>query len=244
MDLKSLGKNWDEFGKKDPLLFILFDENRRSEAWGKSEFFNTGEHEIKDVVDYLKALKTVLTRKRALDFGCGIGRTTQALTKYFDYVYGVDIAPSMIKQAKKYAGKNKKCIYYLNKESHLKLFQENYFDFIYSNITLQHMESQYAKSYIAEFMRILNKGGVLVFQIPSDKIFSIKDFLTGIVPKFLLDRFRRYRYGTSAVMEMHGIQKKIVVKMLRKNGGKILGIRKNSTAGKGWTSYMYSVRKI
>jgi len=43
-----------------------------------------------------------LRRGRALDFGCGVGRLTQALCRYFDECDGVDIAPSMIELARKY----------------------------------------------------------------------------------------------------------------------------------------------
>lgn len=52
--------------------------------------------------------------KKALDFGCGMGRLTQALTKYFEEVYGIDIAPSMIKLTEKYNRYDNKCKFFLN----------------------------------------------------------------------------------------------------------------------------------
>ena len=39
-------------------------------------------------------------RRSALDFGCGIGRLSQALAEHFDQVYGVDISPKMIELAR------------------------------------------------------------------------------------------------------------------------------------------------
>ena len=41
-----------------------------------------------------------LHRGTALDFGCGVGRLSQALTKYFEQVAGVDISHTMIAKAK------------------------------------------------------------------------------------------------------------------------------------------------
>ncbi len=38
----------------------------------------------------------------ALDFGCGIGRLTQLLCKFFKKCIGVDISKEMIKLANKY----------------------------------------------------------------------------------------------------------------------------------------------
>ncbi|WP_420485333.1 class I SAM-dependent methyltransferase [Iningainema tapete] len=108
-----------------------------------------------------------MSRKTALDFGCGVGRLSQAMVQYFETVHGVDISPSMLKLADKYNQHGSKCKYHLNDQDNLKLFPDNYFDFIYSKITLQHMEPQYSRRYIREFLRILAPQGLLIFQIPS-----------------------------------------------------------------------------
>lgn len=56
----------------------------------------TGIEEINSIIKYLKGLPVEISYKRALDFGCGAGRLTQALAGYFEEVCGIDIAPSMI----------------------------------------------------------------------------------------------------------------------------------------------------
>lgn len=55
------------------------------------------------LIEYVRSLNIDCPRKHALDFGCGVGRLTQALAAHFDEVTGVDISPSMIKLAKKYS---------------------------------------------------------------------------------------------------------------------------------------------
>ncbi len=168
MELKDLKKNWDAFGKQDPLWSILTDRTKKGNKWELEDFFKTGEEEIESILKYTESLGSSYSRRRALDFGCGVGRLTQALCKYFDECSGVDIAPSMIELARKYNRYGDKCKYYLNEANDLRLFEGNTFDFIYSKIVLQHMKPEYSTNYIKEFLRVLAPGGLLVFQIPSE----------------------------------------------------------------------------
>jgi len=103
----------------------------------------------------------------ALDFGCGVGRLTQALCQYFERCIGVDIAGSMIKLAWKYNRFGDRCHYLVNDVGDLRMFEDGHFDFIYSNIVLQHIPSEYSTHYIREFVRLLSPGGMAVFQMPS-----------------------------------------------------------------------------
>ncbi len=43
-----------------------------------------------------------MTFGKALDFGCGVGRLTQALADYFNEVAGVDVSPTMVNKALEY----------------------------------------------------------------------------------------------------------------------------------------------
>lgn len=167
MRLEDLQKHWNEFGKRDPLWAILTDPSKRNRKWDPAEFFQRGEEEIASIMAYVDSLGLVPRRRQALDFGCGVGRLTQALANYFEASHGVDIAPSMIEAARKYNRHGDRCHYHLNNKDDLTLFADNSFDFIYSVIVLQHMQPQYSRKYIEEFLRILAPGGVLLFQIPS-----------------------------------------------------------------------------
>ena len=170
MELHELQENWDAFGKSDPLWAILADPTKMHGKWTRDEFFKTGEDEISVVMRHIGSLNIDIPRRRALDFGCGIGRLTQALCRHFEECCGVDIAPSMIMLANRHNRHGNKCRYYINESSDLRLFGDNSFDFVYSNITLQHMRPEYSKSYIREFLRILSPGGLIVFQIPDKEI--------------------------------------------------------------------------
>jgi len=171
MDLKELQRHWHEFGQQDPLWAILTDSQKRGGKWDPDEFFETGREEIDSVIRYLESVGLpVLRRRKALDFGCGVGRLTQALCRYFDECYGIDIAPSMIKLADEYNRHGARCHYRVNATDNLKAFGDNTFDLVYTVLALQHMRPEYSKRYIEELMRVLAPNGVLIFQIPSELV--------------------------------------------------------------------------
>lgn len=167
-DLKRLAENWEELGRRDPLWAILSLPEKRDGNWNLREFFESGAKEVAGVLEYVGSLGISQPRRRALDFGCGVGRLTQALCQHFDECCGVDIAPSMVRLAEEYNSYGSRCQYYVNDSDDLSLFEDNTFDFVYSNIVLQHMKPKYSKRYIKEFLRILAPEGVLLFQIPSE----------------------------------------------------------------------------
>ena len=167
MDLKQLKENWDLLGKADPLYAILTAAEKRGK-WNLQEFFQTGQHEIASLMHSIDSQGISLKREKALDFGCGVGRLTQALCSYFESCCGVDIAPSMIELARRYNRYGNKCRYLLNDSDDLRLFHDNTFDFVCSRLVLQHMSPDYSKNYIREFLRVLQPHGLIVFQLPAE----------------------------------------------------------------------------
>jgi 2-polyprenyl-3-methyl-5-hydroxy-6-metoxy-1,4-benzoquinol methylase len=148
MDLQKLQSNWHELGSTDPLWAVLTDNRFKGNRWDPEEFFGVGQREIDQALSQLDAMHIPLQRRRALDFGCAVGRLTQALCRHFELVDGVDIAPSMIDLARRYNQYGDRCHYHVNGVDNLSLFPDNCFDFIYSRLVLQHMEPQYSEKYI------------------------------------------------------------------------------------------------
>lgn len=163
MDLRELERNWDTFGKTDPLWAVLTVPDKRLGNWDREEFFETGRVEIDTMLGYVTEAAgrsgRELHRGRALDFGCAVGRLTQALAGRFERTDGVDIAPSMIEIAREWNQHGERCVYHLNEADDLRLFPDSSFDFIYTAHVLQHMEKRYQQRYLAEFVRVLAPGG-------------------------------------------------------------------------------------
>jgi SAM-dependent methyltransferase len=168
MNINEMQKNWNELGKMDPLWAILAYPEKKGGKWDITEFFESGESEIARVMEHVDSLHVPLSRNRALDFGCGVGRVTQAFCRFFDQCCGIDVAPAMIELAEQYNRYGGRCHYYINTSNDLESFEGDSFDFVYSRLVLQHIEPEYSENYIRELFRVLAPGGLLVFQIPSE----------------------------------------------------------------------------
>jgi len=254
MDIKELQKNWNEFGKQDPLWSILTHETKKDNRWQLAEFFATGQEEINQVMSYLKKINHPPETNLAVDFGCGVGRLTQALAEYFTEVHGVDIAGSMIEQANRLNKFPDQVTYHVNSNPDLKLFTDDTFDFVFTVITLQHIHPGYIKKYLKEFLRILKPGGILVFQLPSHKninwpslsIFDrIKKNLGNITPLWIKDTyyFLKSRINHQPYLRMYNIPQTKVSQLINSYGGKIINTIPDNRAGNDWVSIQYIVTK-
>jgi SAM-dependent methyltransferase len=167
MELSGHKRNWEDLAKMDAYWAILTDPEARYGKWDVDEFFRTGQQEIARVMDDAGRMGYPRQRGSALDFGCGVGRLTRAFATYFQECYGVDISDSMIAQAKVLNEAYPTCHFVSNARSDLHVFPDERFDMVFSLIVLQHIPSQEViRSYIAEFVRVLRPGGLLVFQLP------------------------------------------------------------------------------
>jgi SAM-dependent methyltransferase len=235
MDLNKLSRHWDHLAQNDPMWAILSFPGKRAGKWEPQEFFASGTAEIARVMERLNNENLGLGRHRALDFGSGLGRLTQALAGYFDEAIGVDIAPAMIKGAQEFNSHGDRCTYILNTHADLRLFASNHFDFIYSNIVLQHMKPEYSAAYIREFVRVLAPGGVALFQIPSHPLMTPRGVLMRVLPLSLVRMYRR--------MDMFGIRKDQVSSIVTSAGAHIRLIEASTDSGPNWVSYRYTVVK-
>jgi ubiquinone/menaquinone biosynthesis C-methylase UbiE len=174
-----------------------------------------------------------------MDFGCGLGRTTQALAEYFEEVYGVDIAPSILQIANAHNRHPERCRYILNETNNLCGFADNSVDLILSMGVLNLMTPHLSKNYIVEFLRILAPGGVAVFQLPSVLASTFKGLLFRLIPSKVLNAYRRSKYG----FEVYPIIRSEVIKLVENSGGNILDIAADGRFGTNYVSYQYCIYK-
>jgi SAM-dependent methyltransferase len=166
-DLQGLREDWEDLARLDPLWAILSDDRRRNGGWRLDDFLRTGEVEIARLMSVAGSLGLPQRHDRALDFGCGVGRLTRALTMHFGECVGVDISTQMLETARKVNADRPNCVFIHNGRSDLSGFEDRSFDLVYTNIVLQHVPNRLsAVRYIPEFVRVLRPLGLLVFQIP------------------------------------------------------------------------------
>jgi SAM-dependent methyltransferase len=232
MRLSAVQQYWDQQAHTDPMWAILTDPAKAGGRWNADEFFATG---VRDVVVFMEQAATwgkPFARRSALDFGCGIGRLSQALAGHFDQVYGVDISPKMIELAREHNRNGARVEYVCNVEGELKRFADGSIDMILSWITLQHMRPRYARRYIQEFVRVLAPGGLLLFQYPS------KPIGLGV-------RLARWKALLSRPrpMYMNGMDREEVVELLERGGGRVLNVQQDDDSIPGYHSFCYAVAR-
>lgn len=231
MSLRQLQQHWDDLAKLDPLGSICTDPQKDGRKWVADDFFKTGAREIHTVLKYVQSLGLSPDWKSpALDFGCGVGRLTAALSHHFHESWGVDIAPTMIELATQFHPNNSRCKFLVNQADHLHIFAGNTFGFIYSSIALQHMRQEYIRSYLLEFIRVLKPGGILVFQV-ADRNSLTRRIRNYIGVRRRMNRLLGRGVPPALLMEMHCISEKKVRKLLSGQDVRIVDVKlTNSTS--------------
>ena len=97
MKLDRLRQDWEELAEQDPLWAILSDDAMARGGWDVLEFFDTGDAEMDRVMARAQAFGHPTASRLALDFGCGVGRVTRPMSRYFDVAVGVDISTRIIR---------------------------------------------------------------------------------------------------------------------------------------------------
>jgi ubiquinone/menaquinone biosynthesis C-methylase UbiE len=223
--LKDLQRNWEGLAQADPLWAICTDPGKRGRQWTREEFFVTGRHELEVVFRHIARIGICIDRMSpALDFGCGVGRLTRALTEYFPECCGVDISPTMIRMAQEWNRDLPQCHFLLNEDADLKILPDNSFGFVYTSIVLQHIAEPYSRKYIAELVRVLKPGGALVFQIPEGLRANV---VTRARVKLALHAQLQSLLGVQKAcgMEMHCIEEAVIRKVIAHNGAQVIDVR-------------------
>ena len=213
--LDKLKNTWEGLAERDALSAILTDDARTGGRWNLADFMATGDREIETVLNHLAKIGHLPdTSGAALDFGCGVGRLTQALARRFSSCTGVDISQHMIRQAES-LNQHPNCRYVASSAARLP-FENASFHFIYSNIVLQHVPRRLAVSYLREFVRLLAPGGMLVFGVQNSyaapDLSSRMTRLRHII--HLRSRMRVALGRSSGDMQMHCLPERIVRRAL------------------------------
>lgn len=160
--------DWDILAGLDPYWSIMSARDKQYGSWDESEFFRTGEDQIAETVARARILGLPSAWQQALDSGCGVGRLTRALTKWFDLVYGVDASSTMVALATSRNWRFPNCRFAVSSEEKHDMFGSAQFDLIYSWEVLQNTRNEsVGASLIREYVRLLKPKGLLIFQCPN-----------------------------------------------------------------------------
>jgi SAM-dependent methyltransferase len=229
-------------GESDPLSAILSRPGESAGTWDQDAFFKTGVVEIERVINTARRFSPICFGT-AVDFGCGVGRLSQALALHFERVIGIDIAESMVQAAAQFNQDPGRCRYVHNVTADLAVLGDASVDFIYSNITLQHMVPSLAQSYIREFFRIARPSAHVIFQLPSRPRSLAWHWLKSAAPVALSNLLWRVRTGNPEAMESYFMPETRVSDLVKRSGGSIELLESNQFGPLGWDSRMYFCRR-
>jgi SAM-dependent methyltransferase len=233
-------------GKLDPCWAILSEPGTKHGHWERDRFFETGREEIRGLQETIQNLGVKIASDWALDFGCGVGRLTYALADWFQNVVGVDISQSMIQQATA-SNEHKNCRFVANASETLP-FDSGQFDLVYTAIVLQHVPQQkLIRQYIAEFVRVLKHGGLLVMQLPNRipwrRRLQARPRLYSWLRAMGVSEQTLYRQLGLHPIPMRYLPESDVISIVESGGGRILQIVADQRAGPYISSRTYYALK-
>lgn len=250
--MRRAARSWESFGRTDPLWAILTHPDKRGGRWDVGEFLATGRADAERVWALVARWRDPASVRRALDFGCGVGRVSFALAAQVGSVVGVDVAPSMIARARQLDPTDGRCTFQLNTTPDLRAFATGSFDLVHSVLTLQHLPPRTALRYVAEFGRVLEDGGIAVFQLPTGprrgNRFGDKPLLRHVGPAVSVIRRTTGRLVCHTLlrrpwMDMYGVPTRTVARTLAGAGCELLEVVEDDAAGPAWHSCTYVARR-
>jgi 2-polyprenyl-3-methyl-5-hydroxy-6-metoxy-1,4-benzoquinol methylase len=244
MGLEHVRDVYEKLGREDPMYAVLTRHELRGNRWDPAAFFQHGVEEIAGIMALAGTRGLSLGSARALDFGAGVGRLTQALADHFDEVDGIDISSTMVESARHYNRDPARVRYHTNVRPDLALLESDTFDFIYSSKTLQHVPPAVQLAYIREFVRVLRPGAIAMFQTrngPRIRPGSLRARLYALRREHLRRLWQRLR--GRAPYEMHYVNSAEVRDVIHAAGGRIIDILDVNPAKPG-RSLLYCAMKL
>jgi len=185
-----INRSWHTLGEDDPFYSVRTAPEYQGlpEEKAVTIFFESGVGDARLFMRALDRNELDLSRRRiCLEFGCGLGRITQALAPHFDKTIAVDISAAHLALAEKHArnvGIDGIEWWHLGSVDDLEHLPS--VDVIYSMIVLQHNPPPVIDRIIATFARILKPGGIAYFQVPTYRLgyaFDLQNYLDSTVGK-------------------------------------------------------------
>lgn len=231
-------RDWEELTEFDALRAIL------AAPLELEEFFAVGQAEVTHVLGQAAGLGRPAGHERALDFGCGVGRLTRALSDHFDKAHGVDIAEGMIARAAELNADRPGCRFSVNAHPDLRSFESGSFDLAFASIVLQHMPTRrIAETYIQELVRVTRGDGLLIFQMPlhlplKNRVQPRRRLYSALRRAGVGER-RLYRAGLTP-MRMIALDEARVRRVVEEAGGRVV-LTEPSAAAPPYPSLVYYV---
>jgi len=218
---RSPALEWENFGRVDPYFGVLTDEGFRRERLDDTaleRFFETGRGHVDRVLQLAADhVGHELRPRRAMDFGCGVGRLVVPLAARAQQVVGVDVAPSMLAEARRVCDARGLTNVELLPTPQLASLRAD-FDLVHSYIVFQHIPLREGYELFARLVGLLAPGGVGVVHVSlaaGSRMTAVHSWVLTRVPLATnLTNLRYGRYWSYPTLEMHGYRLERLMRIL------------------------------
>lgn len=238
MSARGVAASWERFGRRDPYFGVLNAPRFRDagrDGPARTAFFATGEAHVATLFATIRAsLDATFSPRRALDFGCGVGRILLPIARRVPEVTGVDISRSMLSEAHRNCAEAGLRNVTLHTPEELTGATD--FDFIHSYIVFQHMPQRMGLRAAEKLLaRLADDGfGALHFVYASSRPRwrSVAHWLRKRVPLVhpALNLVQR-RPIDSPLMQMNCYDLDAVFRMLQRHGCHRIAVRLSDHGG-------------
>lgn len=210
MTSKRSDEAWKRMGEVEPYYGVKPESvylKRNLDEEARAEFFRTGEEQVEEMLRIIRArFDPNFSPRRALDYGCRVGRVLVPLARRVKDVVGCDVSPPMLKESKancdRYGLTN---VSYATADDRLSAVQGTY-EFIFSDAVFQHINPDRVDVIVKSLLERLDHGGICALGLVIDTplLRRIARWTKRSVP--LVDRLvtrLRDRYGGIEVLESH-----------------------------------------
>lgn len=142
-----------------------YEDASRSDAYATLEFANTYYLAYRDLPSIISGH---VTGTRALDFGCGTGRSTRFLRKLGFHVTGVDVSEDMLRIARNLDPGGDYC---LVPDDNFDEFDAAAFDLVLSAFTFDNIPGAVKARIFRDLGRLLAQKGIIVSVVSSPEIY-------------------------------------------------------------------------
>jgi SAM-dependent methyltransferase len=173
---RRMRRDWDRRALENARHYVATGQTE----WSDEEFFAAGEQEMQNQI--LNDLGNICQGRdpqtmKVLEIGCGAGRVTRALGRFFGEVYAVDISRHMVRQARRAVAEFPNVRIFCNNGSDLSVVRRHWWnrfgiggrlqlDFAFSCLVFQHIPSRAViENYLSEVNRLLRPGALFKFQV-------------------------------------------------------------------------------
>jgi ubiquinone/menaquinone biosynthesis C-methylase UbiE len=242
--LEEIERDWTRLGAQDPLWAVLVAPEKKGGRWDLDEFLATGRKEVEAALATAAALGIKVPPGPALDFGCGVGRISQALAAHCEYVVAVDISSTMLQEAARIDRSGGKVRFLLNGRSDLAPIDTGSMALAYSTLVLQHIPQPAGEAYLPELVRVLKPGGVLIVDLPTRYRFTPAAVAYRMLPAKAVGWLQRAVLRYPAPMRMSVYPSVRVHRVLSASGADIRGELAAVASSPHWVlTRFYAVRR-